>query len=57
MLLGQKGGGHGGWGKGGCQPEPLSVGSDQDILEGESLIGSGRREEPVTSSLLAMKDL
>lgn len=57
MLLGQKGGGHGGAGEGSCQPEPLSVGSDQDILEGESLIGSGWGEELVTSSLLAMKDL
>lgn len=57
MLLWQKGGGHGGVGEGSCQPGLLSVGSDQDILEGESLIGSGWREELVTSSLLAMKDL
>lgn len=57
MLLGQKGGGRRGWGEGSCQPELLSVGSDQDILEGESLIGSGWAEGLVTSSLLAMKDL
>lgn len=33
--------------EGGCQPEPLSVRSDQDILKGESLIGSGRWDELV----------
>lgn len=45
--------GGGGVGEGGCQPEPLSVGSDQDSLEGESLIGSGWREELVGDGFFA----
>lgn len=42
-----------GVGKGGCQPEPLSVGSDQDSLEGESLIASRWREELVGDGFFA----
>lgn len=36
-------------------PEPLSVRSDQDILNGESVIGSERRDELVAKGLLATK--